>query len=561
MAAPKHANIGVSFGDSDTQVSIDVDSFSSLILERVVSDTANHFTLNVLDNSAFDIEKYLLQGKNNIDVHYYDKDNNISKNFSGNITKINSSFINNRNMLSLEGYVGLSIESKYQLYSRSWNNVVLFDWSEIFDDWRDGDDGDGSYRDGWEAFWNDWVFGPIDNLFGGDYSKEKDIEQTNSNYINKALSVLKNIYQDDNGTFYTFSQKEGEEDRVVKGEEIILPVRPHKILKLLSHGGSMTELLESPLSKDSYEGCEQFIDTLENRKNILVDLAFIEGWFKKYEDIKGNGWNYYDKNITPTKLVSVNLSQDSMSDIKYIYDVLSKNSVKETENNTIEYNYKFSIDENKNVHFKPIEISATQEPKKTYTYYGSFNTDDGQSIMTSFSADTNILTAYLTGDMSSLEDMSNLNLVTNSEMESDILSKQEDQIYSKESKYKFEFKSHAFAPKVMTNGAENAESAWKNYWYSAMSQVYKAKATILGNSGLAPGDYVEILVIPRPGLYHHSSGLYYIIKQTDKIENGKMTSELELIKNVATLGQSSLNSKTGGGSAGSGGGGGGGGSW
>lgn len=543
MAAPKYANIGVSFGDNDTQVSVDVDNFSSLTLERVVSDTANHFTLNILDDSAFDIEKYLLQGKNNIDVHYYDKDNNISNNFSGNITKMSSSFINNRNMLTLEGYVGLSIESKYQLYSRSWNNVVLFNWSEIFDDWVESDDGDGSYRSNYEAFWNNF-FGVIENAFGGNYSEKEDIERANSNYINKALSVLDNIYQDDNGTFYTFSQKEGEEDRVIKGEEVILPVRPHKILKLLSHGGSMVELLESPLNADSYEGCEQFIDILENRKNILVDLAFIEGWLKKYEDIKGNGWNYYDENIAPTKLVSVSLSQDSMSDIKYIYEVLSKNSVKETKNNTIEYNYKFSIDENKNVYFKPIEISATQEPKKTYTYYGSFNTDDGQSIMTSFSADTNILTAYLTGDMSSLEDMSNLNLVTNSEMESDILSRQEDQIYSKESKYKFEFKSHAFAPKVMTNGAENAESTWESYWHSAMSQVYKAKATILGNSGLAPGDYVEILVIPRPGLYHHSSGLYYIIKQTDKIENGKMTSELELIKNVATLGQSSLNNSS-----------------
>ena len=558
MAAPKYANIGVSFGDNDTQVSVDVDNFSSLTLERVVSDSANHFTLNVLDDSAFDIEKYLLQGKNNIDVHYYDKDNNISNNFSGNITKMSSSFINNRNMLTLEGYVGLSIESKYQLYSRSWNNVVLFNWSEIFDDWVESDDGDGSYRTNAEAFWNNF-FGLFENAFGGDYSEKEDIERANSNYINKALSVLDNIYRDDNGTFYTFSQKKGEEDKVVKGEEIILPVRPHKILKLLSHGGSMIELLESPLNKDSYEGCEQFIDILENRKNILVDLTFIEGWLKKYEDIKGNGWNYYDENIAPTKLVSVSLSQDSMSDIKYIYEVLSKNSVKETKNNTIEYNYKFSIDENKNVYFKPIEISATQEPKKTYTYYGSFNTDDGQSIMTSFSADTNILTAYLTGDMSALEDMSNLNLVTNSEMESDILSRQEDQIYSKESKYKFEFKSHAFAPKVMTNGAENAESAWKSYWSSAMSQVYKAKATILGNSGLAPGDYVEILVIPRPGLYHHSSGLYYIIKQTDKIDNGKMTSELELIKNIATLGQSSLNTSSSKGNAGFGGGGGGGG--
>ena len=88
MAAPKHANIGITIGETDLiDVAISYNHFSSLTIERVVSDTANHFNLNVLDNSAFEIEKFILQGNNNIDFHYYDG-NNVSLRFNGNITKM-----------------------------------------------------------------------------------------------------------------------------------------------------------------------------------------------------------------------------------------------------------------------------------------------------------------------------------------------------------------------------------------------------------------------------------------------------------------------------------------
>lgn len=556
MAAPKHANIGITVGETDLiDVAISYNHFSSLTIERVVSDTANHFNLNVLDNSAFEIEKFILQGNNNIDFHYYDG-NNVSLRFNGNITKMSSSFINNRNMLTLEGYVGITSQDKYQLWSRSWNKVVLFPWEQIFDDWPDDTDPSDEIK---SSDTRDWWEKVGDFLFGLIGEESYDLE----GWSEKANSLIDNneIYQDEEGQFYTFSKREDMKGEAVVGEEIILPVRPHKILKVIAQGGNLSDIMEFPINKDAYNGCTQFQQTLQDRGNVMVDLLFIRHFLEKYENIKGNGWKYDEKNVTETQLVSVDLSQNVQSDIKYIYDVLLNNSVEKTKSGDFKYNFTFSVDDNKNVHFKPMDISADQEPKKTYTYYGSFNSDDNKSVMTSFSADTNILTAYLTGDMSSLEDMSNLNLVTNEEMTSDILSNQEDQVYSKEGRYKFQFSSKAFAPKKVTNGSQNAESTWKDLWSSAMSQTYKAKATILGNSGLAPGDYVEILVLPRPGLYHHSSGLYYIIKQTDKLENGKMTSELELIKNIATLGQSSLNSKTGGGSAGSGGGGGGGGSF
>ena len=432
MAAPKHANIGITIGETDLiDVAISYNHFSSLTIERVVSDTANHFNLNVLDNSAFEIEKFILQGNNNIDFHYYDG-NNVSLRFNGNITKMSSSFINNRNMLTLEGYVGITSQDKYQLWSRSWNKVVLFPWEQIFDDWPDDTDPSDEIK---SSDTRDWWEKVGDFLFGLIGEESYDLE----GWSEKANSLIDNneIYQDEEGQFYTFSKREDMKGEAVVGEEIILPVRPHKILKVIAQGGNLSDIMEFPINKDAYNGCTQFQQTLQDRGNVMVDLLFIRHFLEKYENIKGNGWKYDEKNVTETQLVSVDLSQNVQSDIKYIYEVLLNNSVEKTKSGDFKYNFTFSVDDNKNVHFKPMDISADQEPKKTYTYYGSFNSDDNKSVMTSFSADTNILTAYLTGDMSSLEDMSNLNLVTNEEMTSDILSNQEDQVYAKEGRYKY----------------------------------------------------------------------------------------------------------------------------
>lgn len=545
MAAPKHANIGIVIGDKDITVSHN--NFSRLEIERVVSDAANKFTLNVLDDTAFDVESALIQGTNDISIYYYDSENKINVDFNGNITKMSSSFINNRNMLTLEGYVGITIKDKYQLWSRSWNKVVVFPWEQIFDDWPDDTDPNDANkpsdtRSGWKKV-GDFLLG----LF---VDQTYDLE----GYTAKAESLITEgkIYQDENGTFYTFSQRKKDEGKAVVGTEIILPVRPHKILKLIAEGGKMSDLMERLDNLETYTGCAQFIEQLEGRRNILVDLGFIRKFLDTFDPIPGNGWHYDDKNIAETQLVHSDLSQVTTSDIKYIYETLVNNSIEiNSTTNELKYGFKFSLDDNYNVTFKPVDVDANQEPKITYTYYGSFNSDEN-SVLTSFSADTNILTAYLTGDKSVLSELSNLNLVTNEEMTSDILAEQEKQTYSRESEYQFSFKAKAFSPMKVTTSSQNATATWKQYWFSAMSQVYKAKATVIGNSGLAPGDYVEILVIPRPGLYHHSSGLYYIIKQTDRIENGKMTSDLELIKNVASMGSADINVGGGGSSSGGG---------
>ena len=98
MAAPKYSNLVIKIGDKD--ISISYKFVSRIEIARVVSDAANKFTLSILDNPAFEVERELLSGINEIQVSYYDNQNNAKENFAGNITKISSSFYNNRNMLT-----------------------------------------------------------------------------------------------------------------------------------------------------------------------------------------------------------------------------------------------------------------------------------------------------------------------------------------------------------------------------------------------------------------------------------------------------------------------------
>ena len=93
MAAPKHANLDISIADFN--ISINHNAISRIEINRVVSDAANKFTLQILDSPAYEVEQKLLQGFNEISVNYYDNDNNALESFAVNITKMSPSFINN----------------------------------------------------------------------------------------------------------------------------------------------------------------------------------------------------------------------------------------------------------------------------------------------------------------------------------------------------------------------------------------------------------------------------------------------------------------------------------
>ena len=71
MAAPRSANIEVTIGNINCIV--DYKNFSSLSIKRTAKDACDSFTLNVLDDAAFTIEKALLSGNSNsIKIVYID---------------------------------------------------------------------------------------------------------------------------------------------------------------------------------------------------------------------------------------------------------------------------------------------------------------------------------------------------------------------------------------------------------------------------------------------------------------------------------------------------------
>lgn len=543
MAIPKHANVIVKIGGKN--LTIEHDFVSRIEIKRVVSDAANKFTISILDNPAFEIERILLTGASDIEFSYYDNQNNAKEYFAGNITKLSSSFYNNRNMLTLEGYVGLSIKDKYKLRTRNWNKVVLFDWNNIFDGWKGEDAGDGDMRTGWQKFKDD--FAMIFTL--GAVHSDKGKKSTNDEYIKKVKKLIDDdlIYTDDEGNFYVYSQKEDEEDTVVKGTVISLPVKPSEILKLMCNGGKLTDLLPSSDDIDTYSGTE-FYNILADRKSILVDLAFIRHFLDKHSKVESNGWKV--GNIEDTTLVQADFSQVATSDIKYTYDVLSKYAIQENKTeNGVEYLYsfKFRMNDDRTVDFAPIEVSADAKPSQTYYYYSALDNSNKNTVLKSFSANTDIITAFLTGDTESLTKLSNLNLVTGEPVDSSVLPSESDVV--KEAEYKYSYESVEFAPITVSSSVEGAQATWEDYWREARTQTYKAEAVVTGYSGTRPGDYVEIIVMPSDVsidgettkvMYHHSSGLYYITSQTDTIENGTYVSKLELVKNIASLGKSTF---------------------
>lgn len=536
MALPKHCNLTITINNQD--ITCNHNSFSRLTLDRVVSDAANKFELSVLDDTAFDLEKILIMGNNDISISYLDELNKVKYRFEGNITKISSSFINNRNMLTLEGYVGLSISDKYELINRNWNQVPVFKFEDIFDNWDTDESDITATKD-----LGDKIVDFITSIFcSKTYNDSAVIEHIDS--------ILNNIYQDENGKFYTFSQKTKDQgkDVPVEAEMWQIPIKPHEILKLICNGGNLSSLFR--LGSDSYverlsdvdkAAIKPFLNKLANTKHPESVSLYISKFLEKIH-ISGTGWNYNEANVTPTRYVDADFSQSGQSNVRYIYDVLCSKALTNDEN--IIYNYVFNLDNNKNVTFKPLNIDANEKPKRTFTYYGNFanQTETEDAHLISFAADTNILTAYLTGDESVLSTLSNLNLVTNESMSSSLLTNETESTLVKEAEYKYDYKEKVMTPAIIGSGSSGKTVSWQKYWASAMSQTYKATASIAGNSGLSPGDIVDIIVIPRPGLYHHSSGTYYIIKMKDTIENGKIISELELVKNHATLGKSTLKS-------------------
>ena len=100
MAAPKTANINITIGSTEYVVSHK--NFSELKVSRTAKDVNDSFELSILDNDAYEIEGALLSGNNYIQIDYVDDDLKVYKSLGGFVFKLGSSFINNRNNLTVE---------------------------------------------------------------------------------------------------------------------------------------------------------------------------------------------------------------------------------------------------------------------------------------------------------------------------------------------------------------------------------------------------------------------------------------------------------------------------
>ena len=97
MAIAKFSNIEITI--EDYTITVDHSKIIKLSIDRVVSDAANKFSISILDDAAYQVERKLIQGNNEITISYFDDTNTVRDTFRGNITKLNSSFINDRSML------------------------------------------------------------------------------------------------------------------------------------------------------------------------------------------------------------------------------------------------------------------------------------------------------------------------------------------------------------------------------------------------------------------------------------------------------------------------------
>lgn len=562
MAAPSTAQISLTI--SGQQIWIDPPNFVSLSIERLAGDSCNSFTLQVLDDSAFSLEYTLLNNTGgNVSFVYNDYNNNILKTFTGYVIKMSDSFVDNRVMLTLSGFIGVSIEDKFGKYSFAWNIVPKFDWEEIFDGvgsiFVNGNTAVGKDSgSNWDVF--SWLWGVLTQtnistiwdsgsstaLSGVDDAREK------------IGTALKNLKKDSSGNYYLPKMKEKnynvqdtrKNKNVKQSGSIVIPMRPSKILKLIGSGGAYSDLLEADF--ENYKGTSIYDG---DNKLTQMDWEFVKQWYRKMGNFKGCGWKVYDANIEKTDLKEADLTQTKQSFLEYVNKVLIPNStvtrrVAITDSNnklkgtTFETrgNFILSFDTDKTVHYRRLDITNAPKVKATYYVYGNGN-DNIQTpkfgTLMSLSTSLDVLTSMITANTMSGGDISQTNLVTGEpntavKVEVDLT---EDDYLSPFSDWGGVRVSIADPSNSKKSGKQKLEDIQKE----ALAKCYEATATIEGPCNLSPQDYISICVIPKDNqgggiIYHHTSGNYYILKIEEKIDGGRQYSTLRLVKNVASIG-------------------------
>lgn len=334
---------------------------------------------------------------------------------------------------------------------------------------------------------------------------------------------------------------------------VTVPAKPSSILKIITKGGYLGQALEladieKNLKKASATDIFSSVNTTDDEKK--VSMEFINAFCSYYKIEKSSDtqkWIWNEKNIQETQPVLSDLSQTGESTLTYIYNKLCANSYCKIDGSVF-YNYAFSLNSNNEVVFKPVNLNS--KPKLTLYYYGNQNLTDNDIYISSFSADTNILTAYLTGDNSAQMELADQNLITGSAMSDVVQISDNIEDYEINDRHKIDYekdlKMATYSPKSILGDKLQGTNYVAEVWQELYNQSYKAEATVVGFNTLEPGDTIEIIILPtstNPRDYmgcHHTSGIYYITNIKDNYKGGIYTSTLTMVKNANSLGTNAL---------------------
>jgi len=555
MAAPRTANITITLGGEN--IICPHSYFSSLEIERTAKDVCDKFTLKVLDSAAFDIEKILFskkEGNNNIYIEYIDTDMNVSKKLAGYVLSISSSFINNRNMLSLSGYVSTNIKDKFEKYSVSWNVIPKFNMAEVLGvTYNRVLDANYQYDSTLDKL-ADWFDKYLGSAALPQLINPSKLENNWQAIIDDIFDNNK-IYLDTLGNYYVQAYNKdtkGNSNKVaVKSSgQYIIPIKPDKLIKLICCGGKYEDLLNAQYI--DYKGTSFYSSDLDE-----AEWYYIQRWFKKMGKFDGLKYKDFKCDIT-TDLSEDEFVQTKESFLDFIYNkVLPKCVNTKDENKYTNFYLEF---DNDNVYFKRLDASKQYVSGEVpnYTYYSRFvSSDKNIGRMISFSPTLDILTSQITNGTSTAgtsADISALNLIGysggNSDTKNTTTTVDSDSSNNNgadflEGRYAVKWGEVKLEATVgSTPSLNDAEIDIANVFNKLSLLPYRAKATIEGFNTLKPMDTIEITIVPRNDtgepLSHHTSGMYYILSMTDVISDGKYTSDLSLVKNISNLGASAI---------------------
>ena len=571
MASALHSNclIKLSTGDGSKGIEVNVDyaHFMSLEMERIWGDSANKFTLKVLDSTAYEVESILLAGSRNLSIKYYVDDGDRtkpSKEFEGSVWDYSVDFINDRTILTLTGTCGVSVKDIYTLYNRLWNKVPIL---------------------------SEDITTEIEGWWGAITSRPEEIIKfryatTDSGETKFQVSLAYSTEKDKNG-------KEVRKPYYFDCDMINIPVRPSDLVNLIATGGKLSALspfdknnksikyddfaesgfnfgsyvetdssgnsVTKPISwgtalewkanySDLLGGSIGFgsdsgsLDDMSLVRKTIATVIIIEQYFKTLGKIESSGWTV--GHIEPTEPICADLSQVKLSNTKFISDVLaSKSFTSVDKESSTRANYFLSFDEGK-LYFEPAKIEASPKAKIIVGQYLNPNTigdRDGTDIyagdmILSYSYSSNTA-AYIAGEGSN--ELAGINYVTGEAINAEGLSsKTKEKLGVIEASYT-DFNQGAIPTLggVSSTSVEELVGRAQKDWTALAQTSFKAEVQILGNLNLKCGDYIEIINIPGGKMgKHHTSGIYLIMKIKENISKGTYISTLTLVKNAANSG-------------------------